>query len=289
MDMDQNVSHGALRGEKKRLVTATRPEFERPPLIEQVITVVFDALAGFGIGDIGRFWTEIEDQFPLCESAPPLDPAPELPPTDSGLEHEISVAAAAAPIRGIYKQAEGGEAVQVQPDRFVFNWTRFGEAPYPRSEATMDRFLQLYETFRTYIRRRQLGEIVVNQCELVNVNIIDMDAWGGHADAPMVFTMVETEPPLNCLHPESYTHSSTHAISGKGGEFKGRLHTSLQPVTRIADGVQAYRFELTARSSRLARGWPEATDFFNLARDSINATFMASTTAQAHEYWGEVK
>lgn len=276
-------------GKKPEPVTPTRPEFENPPLIEQVITVVFDELAGFGIGDIGRFWTAIEDAFPICEAAPPVETVVELLPNPA-VPHQTEVfIAQPVPVqRALFKQREGGELLQIQPDRFTFNWTKFGDAPYPRSEATMARFSDLFGAFERYVRARAMAPVTIRQCELANVNIIEVgDLPGSYADAPRIFETVGAEPELKCLHAESYMHNSTCLISDETGHFVGRLHTSLKPVLRVTDNVPAYRYELTARSGRLSEGMADAEAFFSRARDAINATFMASTTSWAHEHWGE--
>ena len=58
--------------------TPIRLEYERPPLIEQAISVAFDPPAGFTIVDYGLFWQELASEFPSVSSEMPLDNPVEL-------------------------------------------------------------------------------------------------------------------------------------------------------------------------------------------------------------------
>ena len=49
-------------------MTPIRPEFDDPPVIEQAITLMFEPIEGFNIGDIGRFWDRVRPDFPVCQA-----------------------------------------------------------------------------------------------------------------------------------------------------------------------------------------------------------------------------
>jgi uncharacterized protein (TIGR04255 family) len=268
-------------------VTAIRPKFDRPPVVEQAITVVFDELAGFGVGDFGLFWSLIREAFPVCEHAPPVETTLEqLPARPVAQDVRILLEHALPLPRCLYRHASDGEVIQVQKDRFTFNWARAGETPYPHSERTVARFVEMFERFSAFVVERGMGPVNLTQCEVTNVNIVPVADFGrSFADAPAAFLVPALRPEGEVLQPETYMQTVQHLILNQGRPV-GRLHVSLQPVISSADQSLAYKLELTARSGRGPGDLTEALEFFDLARSGINSAFLASTTPLMREKWG---
>lgn len=261
-----------------------RPNFERPPLVEQAITVAFDPLPHFSIGDFGLFWTKIRSDFPRTEAQSPIDTKIEGD-TFRPQTLQLRLLQADTLPRCFYHSDDGSELVQLQPNRFSFNWLGTEGATYPHSEATMARFLNLFGLFQTFVAERQLGTLNIIQCELVNVNIIPVDDFGdSFAVAPLIFEAANFGRPVDFLPPESYISNTQHMILGSE-ETIGRIYIVISPVLRVEDEQQAYRLEITARGApRRSEGGIEA--FFENARNALNAAFLASTTDFAHSVWG---
>lgn len=244
---------------------------------------MFEPLAGFSLGDFGLFWASIRDQFPRTETREAIDhkiESPHFRPQTFQLRlaegHELP--------RCFYFSESGTELVQVQANRFSFNWLGRDGGSYPRSEATMARFCELFEIFKAFVDERKLGPLNLVQCELVNVNIVPVAEFGNSfADAGKVFKVPEPEG-IDFLPPESYITNTQHQIIGAEG-LVGRLYVVLSPVIRVDDDQQAYRFELTARGAPGA-GEKGIAQFFDIARSALNGAFVASTTAWAHQQWG---
>jgi len=266
-------------------VTAIRPKFERPPLIEQAITVVFDEMAGFSIGDFGLFWNLVRSEFPACDQAPPLaaqiEQLGELP-----VLPELRLVVGETLPRCLYRNPDNGEVVQVQNDRFTFNWAKLGDTPYPHSEGTIGRFTEMFNRFEAYVKGRGLGVPNLRQCEITNVNIVPVSDFGaGFEDAPRAFNLPNLKPEGEILVNETYTQITQHLIV-QNGNNKGRLHVSQQPVISAADQSKAIKLELTARSGRGNGDLAEALAFFDIARSAINAAFLAYTTRDMWAHWG---
>src|SRR5205085_2263174 len=114
-------------------MTAIRLNFERPPLIEQAISLVFEPIAGFGIVEYGLFWNEVAAEFPEVSTDAPVD----APVESFGDIRPGSVSFQLLPApplpRAMFRNSQG-ELIQLQSSRFGFNWAKQGDAPYPRSE-----------------------------------------------------------------------------------------------------------------------------------------------------------
>jgi uncharacterized protein (TIGR04255 family) len=269
-------------------VKAIRPKFERPPLIEQAITVVFDDLAGFSIGDFGRFWSLIEAEFPQCEQAPPLPISIEQLGTIP-TEPEVKLVLSPGQIipRCLYRNLSNGEAIQVQQNRFTFNWAKFGNSPYPHSERTVSRFVELFRTFEKFVKERNLGPIKPVQCEITNVNILPVAEFGGrYADAPAAVSVPAFAPDGGMLQIEAYSLDVQYLIHEEN-DPQGRIHVVLNPVVSSQDRTEAYKLEITARSGRGSGNTiDDVLVFFDLARSAINAAFLAHTTQGMWKKWG---
>lgn len=143
-----------------------RPKFSNPPLIERAISVAFEPLPSFSLGDYGLFWSEVIEEFPVSEA---LDPVPveieqsaEFRPAQASFQ---IVPASVLPRAGFRNLT--GELVQVQPNRCGFNWIKTGaDHQYPHSEASLARFFDLLNRFAAFVDRRNLGSLSFVQCEL---------------------------------------------------------------------------------------------------------------------------
>ncbi|AJA10656.1 Putative secreted protein [Sphingopyxis fribergensis] len=274
----------ALKLKLRNALKKVRPTFERPPLVEQAITVIFEQLPDFSIGDFGLFWTKIQSEFPYSEAQTPIDGKIEGE-AFRPQQFQLRLLQASTLPRCFYRSDNGSELVQLQPNRFSFNWLGTDDTHYPRSEATMARFHALFARFKEFVAERDLGTIKITQCELVNVNIIAVADFGeSFAVAPLIFEAANFGRRVEFLQPESYMSNTQQAIMGSDG-FVGRLYAEISPVTKIEDGAPAYRFEITARGAP-AEDNNGVQTFFDYARNALNGSFLATTTEHAQKLWG---
>jgi len=267
--------------------TPIRLEFDRPPLIEQAISVSFDPIERFRIVDYGLYWAELRGEFPNVSSDNPL---PTLVETFDELQTpsvNFSLMERLPLPRAMFRN-DRGELVQVQPDRFAFNWAKEGDADYPRSERVMARFEELIEKFIGYLRGRKLGELKVRQCELTNLNILPVAEFGSsYGDMTKALVVNPLDLGLPFLKPETYNRNRQHRIVGADGKPIGRLHSVISPVVSNQDRSQAFKLELTARSAPIINTLDDARWFFGVARNVINGAFRATVTPEMRKRWGE--
>lgn len=269
-------------------MTPIRPNFERPPLQEQAISIVFQPLDRFRIVDYGLFWAEIADAFPNVATDVPLEAPVEQ--FDNFRLAEMSFQFLTVPPlpRAMFSNPENGELVQLQNNRFGFNWAKVGALQYPRSEPLMARFQELFAQFIAYARRNGLGELVLKQCELTNLNLIPVSDFGtSYSDVANAVCVDAVDLGIPNLQSEIFERSRQHKILGDDGKPIGRLHTVLAPVVSNVDNSEGIRYELTARSAANIRSLEDAEKFFAIARNTINGAFLASITADMKKRWGE--
>lgn len=138
--------------------------FESPPIDEVVIGLSFEPLTKFTAPFTGDFWDAIgrdifvsmEQQSTLiAPSSPELDPI-EVPPF----------------LRLWFIDKSGNNLVQLQHDKFFFNWRRLNSTDYPRYKNISSSFLDVYEKFLSFIEDKDLGVLAITGCEISYINNI---------------------------------------------------------------------------------------------------------------------
>lgn len=153
---------------------STGPSFSNPPVVESVLGIQFGELKGFNTTHFGLFYQEITDRYPVVEIQPRLEPIIESFPVRV-MVPRFKLATTPRTERVLFKDAEdASELVQIQPDRFGFNWRKPGEkeALYPRYPENSRRCLEEFRRFVEFCNDRGLGEPKPNLCEVVYVNHI---------------------------------------------------------------------------------------------------------------------
>ncbi len=284
--MIQSAAH-AHNAEIMTPETPIRPEYERPPLVEQAISVAFQPLNAFNLVHFGLFWSEIAKEFPGVSTEPPLGNPTETFGEVRAQKLSFDLLQAPPMPRAMFRSGTG-ELVQLQVDRFGFNWAKEGGRDYPHSEVVMSRFKELFGRFSQFIERHGLGLIEFTQCELTNLNLIPVVDFGeGFHDMTKAFVVDPLDLGVPFLQPETYIRQRQHRIIAEDGAPIGRLHTVISPVVSHEDKSKAFRLELTARSTPEIRSLEEALWFFGVARNAINGAFQAITTPEMHARWGE--
>lgn len=265
-----------------------RPKFSDPPLIERAITISFEPIEDFTIGHYGLFWQEILADFPISETQPLVRSEVEkfggFQPTTT----IIQLLPEDTLPRAFFRNPDRGELIQLQSDRFSFNWIKAGDNDvYPHSEATIDQFEQLLNRFEAFLARYKLGPIATIQCEITNVNVIPVSDFGGSFAAPGAVKIPAVFSDETFLRPESAALATRHLILADDGAAIGRVHMNAQPSLRISDGEEVYRLDITARGAPLAPDRNGTLAFLEIAVSAVNAVFLATVTDNARQLWGE--
>jgi uncharacterized protein (TIGR04255 family) len=264
------------------------PDFYDPPVVETVLSVHFDPLSAMRTAHFGLYWGEVRDRFPVTEEHGELPSlvewSPERPQPLVGIQFQ-ALEAPPAP-RFWFTNERGTELIQIQRDRFLKNWRKTGDGDqYPRYERVREGFDKDFSSFAQFVSRNQLGTIRVKQCEVTYINHIVAGAgWVTHADIDKVFTVWRQPQSAYPGQAQDLTFHARFPISDHSGGFVGRLHVTLQPVTRLSDGASMFLLELTARGQV-----GEGTDFFDLGHEWIVRSFAELTTPTMHKIWDRRK
>lgn len=275
------------------------PEFDRPPVAELVLGVQFGEVRSFQTIHTGLLWDrKFRKNFPHFEEKPPLAPNFEtFGSTRPSIPRIQLVQPGSIMPRLWFTNDDQTKLIQVQDDRFLYNWRRINDDHiYPRYATIREEFFENFKKFCAFLDEENLGIIEPNQCEVTYVNLIDIPldvsqtAWMAHVFSNWSMAEnIDLSAHGQVSTAEDATFKLRYTICDPSGDApKGRLWVNVQPVIR-SDDTEAIRFDLTARGSPMGIGMQGISDFFYLAREAIVRNFTALTTIELHEYWGRTK
>jgi len=263
--------------------------FRYPPVVETALSVQFDELTNFRTTHFGKYHTSISDRFPVTQDKNRLEPVreffpiglrPQLPPL------HFAKAALGEPQRVWYQEAVNeGVMLQLQPDRFIFNWRKKENEAYPRYETNKPRLLEEYERFCTFVRDEQLGEVQPNLCEVTYVNHVLPDTSELPTECmASIFTGLDWISSDGWLNqpPAVVTFNRVFEIDNQ----KGRLYIE----TSIANSETKGDFILLKITARVNhKEEDDLTANLDLAHEWVVKSFVSVTDRQVrHERWGEL-
>jgi uncharacterized protein (TIGR04255 family) len=256
------------------------PSFRYPPVVEVVMGVQFSPLGRLLAPYSGLFWQRVREHYPNCREQPPIVPQKE---DLSGPAHQgtgsIGITATFVPDlpRLLFENTSGEWLIQLQKDRFLHNWRKSGELPYPRYPAVKDRFFQQYGIFQAFLDQNNLGPLELNQYELTYLNHIA--PWNEGEAIGEIF------PDFNWR---------------RGARFLNSLPESLNLAITFTAPDQNSRLRMTARTALnrekqrivvldlTVRGYDEVSrleQWFDSAREWIVQAFKDVTSEQCHQQW----
>jgi uncharacterized protein (TIGR04255 family) len=245
-----------------------------------------DRLSNFHLVEFGR---SLKPMFPFVEEQPPLAPVredlrrgPISPP-----QPEVQLVQGIAVPRYVFIDFDKTRLIQIQQDRFVHNWRRLAEETYPRYRTIRAAFLRRIRSFRRFLTKQGIGDILANQCELTYVNPIPPGAWERHGQLDRVFTTWRNQYSDEFLsEPQDVRFLERHLIEGEAGEPMGRLLISGDPVYHIPSGEPRLLLQLIARGTPKGVSMEDVMAFFDLGHEWIVRGFTSITTTHMHELWG---
>jgi uncharacterized protein (TIGR04255 family) len=261
------------------------PHYDNPPVVETFLSVAFNELDKWNIPHFGLYWREIRSDYPKFEILPPLPTAIErygaVSPSDEGVLELLSQ----PPVRCWFIHQSSTRLIQVQNDRFVFNWRKIKpEDIYPRfDEAIRGQFAAEWSRFIAFLKSESVTPPTVTQCEIAYINHVPLeDGWKTYQSLVEGFSTGSLSGGEFLPSPENINLHATYLLPEK----KGRLHIHLQPATRNIDGKRIVQLTLTVRGCPLPTASDaELLEWFDLGREWIVRGFTDFTSATMHEVW----
>lgn len=264
----------------------TFPEYSRPPVIETVLGVQFRPLANFSVPHFGLYWAKIQDKYPSYEVQLPLGPIIEEFGEGQWKNVGVNIELMQIPeVRCWFKDGSGTKLIQLQRDRFLFNWRKVkDEDVYPHYENIKPDFTAKWEEFCRFLTDAGLEKPEVNQCEVTYVNHIHLgQGWKSYGELKNVIACWSGETSGNFLpEPESVNIGARYVLP----DGKGRLHVLMQPAIRRTDAKEILQLNLTARGKPESSALQHLLEWLDLGHEWIVRGFTDFTSKTMHEHWG---
>ena len=151
----------------------------------------FSLLIGFSAPHLGEIWQEFKEfgfiYTTTHESIPPV-----IEPFSGQIpEPQVQISNVPDFHRILFIHEDGNQILQVQRDRFTFNWRKIEEEQkYPGFSSIFASFENFYTRFRENLKNQEIGEIVPLQYELGYINQLRHgDGWDTLGDIGKIYLM----------------------------------------------------------------------------------------------------
>lgn len=250
-------------------------KFDSPPVVEVACGVLFASPGPIETVHIGAFWDRVRAQFPSASDAPPLAPLVEQE-GNAIPEYEWSDL---PPLRRTWLMSENGcNLIQVQQDRFLFNWKRTLEQDiYPSYEKVIGDFEAYFETFMTFLDDVGVSRPVCRQFDLTYVNFIDRSNGLSRVGVGNIFVdHVRNAMPDRFLpEPERFSWSTSYSLP----ECAGRLHVVAQSAVNGSTSEKIVRLDMIARGIPATPSDGSMRRWFDTAHEWITHGFADATSS----------
>jgi uncharacterized protein (TIGR04255 family) len=265
--------------------------FDAPPVSEVALGVQFAAPVADDAVALADFWPQIRDQFPDLERHEAIDRIDEsFGPAAPSQQFQINLGV--EPRRYWFVSADKRWLVQVQPDRFVFNWRRQGDdEAYPRYRSLRRRFEELYRTFAASVGEERLAANPPEWCATTYVNNILASSSADPATRlPLGHILRFVSSPKSSVLPplEDTALQQRHLLPSRvpGEAPQGRLYIKANPAFRANDQLPGYVVELKVLARPDAHSRAAIMRCLDQGRDLIVRSFKDITTPAMHKQWG---
>lgn len=263
------------------------PEYKKPPVVEVVCGVTFEPLRRFLVHHVGFLWRKFSDEFPA------VNEQATLPTVIEGYDGRPSINL--QPIqaepwpRAFFAQQDNGDVIQVQRERFLYNWRKRKNEPYPRFETVYERFVDALTVFSEFADEAKLGDIVPVQFEVTYVNQLNQgEGWTNWTDVGRMFSDAPALKDDDRLlrNAEGVNWVSTFVLPEK----TGRLYVVLRSMLRAPDQKPMLSLEMTVRGMPKDKDEKGMDAWFREARKWIVRGFYEITSERMQrEVWKRVR
>ena len=266
------------------------PKFSTPPVVEVALSVQFESPV-LAAPLLWRRWSQVDDQFPHVQEVPPVIPVIETfdqPPRTGGPHVELRVSSAPLPIRLWMMTSSKTELVQLQPDRFGYNWRKLSpKDQYPSYAVIRGKFSTQWTDFERFIAENKLERLAPVQCEVTYVNHIrSQGIWADHSEIQKVIPSLTPQLTEGFLpSPEAVRYAPSYLIPGADGTPFGRLHVAVNSVYLPEETEPIIYMQLTARAAPNEENLKGILQTLDVGHEWIVRGFATLTSSEMHDAW----
>ena len=247
-------------------------DFENPPIEEIVLSILFKSLDRLLATYLGEIWQEFKRiGFVQAVERPPVPPVVEKFSNPVG-NAELRVGNVPDIPRTLFIYKDQTEIIQVQRDRFTFNWRKTEtHSIYPGFSTIFKKFEGFYRHFCQTIEKLEIGTVAPLQYELTYIDqLFQGEGWNTLDELGRIYNM--------------FSNSEKSGSFWKGAEFvhlrasfpvqelHARLHLAISNRVKIPDQRQTLQTDFTMRGFPDSREYPMEM-WFRSARDHIREKF----------------
>lgn len=257
----------------------TRPPvlFKRPPVMEVACAIAFALPKPLKSAHFGLYWSRVRDAFPRCEDAAPVPLIVESTAAADTTAFNLQVEMLNMPeLRRTWLLTESGTTLlQLQGDRFMFNWKRTEQDPdYPSYKYVIAEFRKQWSRYKDFLAELDLGSPQPTQLELTYFNMIP---------GPRLLRdhKYEAADSRFLSEPEAINLRAQYPFP----EGAGRLHVAAASARHVSTGKVGVRLDLNARGLPKDQSAAACDAWFDMAHYWITQGFADITTPEAHAEW----
>lgn len=258
--------------EELTLGPSRRPIFDRPPIVEIGISILFQRPQFLTTAYLGRFWERIAAQMPRTE-----DHAP------TGLPHEWTSSIEGLPLPRLWLLNQPGtEILQLQVNRMDFNWRRLqADSPYPNFERHAQYLLSYWDMFAAFMSEQDSAPVVIRGAEILKMSQVpEGEGWTDWTDLQKLLPMMN----FRTLAGEWGYSSFISAAEMNHAEGKIRVDVKVGSLISDPSRKKTLTLEIRSEASDLrasSRDRGNLAERLTAANDLANLAFTSITSPEA--------
>jgi uncharacterized protein (TIGR04255 family) len=260
------------------LATQRIVDFQRPPVAETALGVVFAPLSGWSVLHFGLLWSKFRELYPETEVKMAGGPGEVRFTSAEGIDF------GALPIKAMFIDLSGNQLVQVQRNAFIRNWRQTEQSTdYEHYENVRPLFQRDWQTFCGFLDGERLGQIEVVQCEVTYINhLVRGREWKSFDDVSSIFRIWSNANAEFLRTSQMVSFMTVFELPNSAGT----LQVVLQPGIRKRDSKEIIQFSLTATGKPHGSSLTEILKWLDLGHAAVVTSFRDLTTPEMHRHWG---
>jgi uncharacterized protein (TIGR04255 family) len=256
------------------------PSYRQPPVTEVAVGLQYSSSLNLSLRDLFRIHASFEDRYPGLEEYAPL---PKIVPAEDAQTVQFAFGQMTKAVlpRLWFIGESPTELVQLQHDRFVFNWRKTAESdPYLRFDHHVrPAFVDAHRRLLLGLEEADIAEPAIESIDVAYVNAIPLEA-GDSCGA--VLRILQRDQKRGFL-PEA-TGLQMQLIYSIPDLDAGSLTITIQSAERVEDRAPTILMHLNVRAMA-AGDFEQALVSIGVARRWIVNGFTDLTTDEMHERW----